>query len=263
MTNKILEIESLSIKFPDLDFIAVKDSSFSINEAEILALVGESGSGKSLTALSILGLEPQNSHVKGTIKFKGEFLLNSSGYSSASSRRYQQGIRGIKISYIPQDPLSSLNPMYTIFNQLDEAIKVCDPSIRKETSFKKCLESLTQVGIPDPQRTLNSYPYELSGGMRQRVMIAMAIINDPDLIIADEPTTALDVTVQANILEVLKSLNKTLLFITHDLGVVAEIADRSVVMQEGLIVETQDVFELFENPQEEYTKHLLEAVPKL
>jgi ABC-type dipeptide/oligopeptide/nickel transport system ATPase component len=263
MTKKLLEIDRLSIKFPELGFVAVKDSSFFINEAEILALVGESGSGKSLTALSILGLEPQNSYIKGSIKFNGQMLLDFTDFKSASSRVYKQNIRGVEISYIPQDPLSSLNPMYTIFDQLDEAIKVCNKSISKENSFEKCFKSLEQVGIPDPKRTLHSYPHELSGGMRQRVMIAMAIINDPDLIIADEPTTALDVTVQANILEVLKSLKKTLLFITHDLGVVAEIADRVVVMENGLIVEENDVYSLFKKPQEEYTKNLLEAVPKL
>lgn len=263
MAQKILEINSLSIKFSDLDFIAVKSSSFSINKGEILALVGESGSGKSLTALSILGLEPQNSHIKGSIKFKGKTLLETSDFIAAAKRTFPAKVRGIEISYIPQDPLSSLNPMYSIFNQLDEAIKVCTPQISKKDSFRKCFDSMKQVGIPDPERTLNSYPHELSGGMRQRVMIAMAIINDPDLIIADEPTTALDVTVQANIIRVLKSLNKTLLFITHDLGVVAEIADRVCVMQEGLIVEENDVFKLYESPKELYTKNLLAAVPKL
>jgi ABC-type dipeptide/oligopeptide/nickel transport system ATPase component len=261
--TKILEIENLSIKFPDLNFTAVKNSNFFINEGEILALVGESGSGKSLTALSIIGLEPQNSMIKGLIKFNNNFVLNSSEFIPAFKRNYTKNIRGVSISYIPQDPLSSLNPMYTIFNQLDEAIKVCDSKISRQESLSKCLRALEEVGIADPDRCLKSYPHELSGGMRQRVMIAMAIINNPDLIIADEPTTALDVTVQANILELLKSLKKTLLFITHDLGVVAEIADRVVVMQEGLIVEENNVFDLYANPQQEYTKHLLEAVPKL
>lgn len=261
--TKILEIENLSIKFPDLNFTAVKDSNFFINKGEILALVGESGSGKSLTALSIIGLEPKNSMIKGAIKFNNNFVLNTTEFIPAFKRKYQSDIRGVSISYIPQDPLSSLNPMYTIFNQLDEAIKVCDSNITREASWSRSLSALEEVGIADPNRCLKSYPHELSGGMRQRVMIAMAIINNPDLIIADEPTTALDVTVQANILELLKSLKKTLLFITHDLGVVAEIADRVVVMQEGLIVEENNVFDLYENPQQEYTKHLLEAVPKL
>lgn len=263
MPKKVLEIENLSLMFNDLDFTAVKESSFYIDETEILALVGESGSGKSLTALSILGLEPQNSHIKGTIKFNELELLSSSEYMSSNSRIYPRNIRGLRISYIPQDPLSSLNPMYTIFNQLDEAIKVFDPKITKDASSKKCFDALEAVGIADPLRCLKSYPHELSGGMRQRVMIAMAILNDPDLIIADEPTTALDVTVQANILELLKSLKKTLLFITHDLGVVAEIADRVIVMQDGHIVEENDIYSLFENPQEAYTKSLLEKAQLL
>ena len=263
MSQKLLEITNLSISFPDLDFTAVENSSFCINESEILALVGESGSGKSLTALSILGLEPQNSCIKGNISFAGEDLLAQKEAKLAADRIYPQNIRGNKISDIAQDPLSSLNPMYTIFNQLDEAIKVCEAQVEKEVSFQRCFDALESVGIPDPARVLKSYPHELSGGMRQRVMIAMAIINNPELIIADEPTTALDVTVQAAILDLLKSLNKTLLFITHDLGVVAEIADRVIVMQEGKLVEENDVFSLFEKPEQDYTKALLEAVPKL
>jgi peptide/nickel transport system ATP-binding protein len=261
--GKLLEITNLSIKFPELNFTAVYDSNFSIYESEILALVGESGSGKSLTALSILGLEPQNSSIKGQINLKENSLLKEEAFINSDSRTYPKSIRGNLISYIPQDPLSSLNPMYTIFNQLNEAITVCFSNLSKEERYKRSLEALANVGIPDPARALKAYPHELSGGMRQRVMIAMAIINNPDLIIADEPTTALDVTVQANILELLKSLGKTILFITHDLGVVAEIADRVLVMERGKIVEQADVFKIFEDPQEQYTKDLLAAVPRL
>ncbi len=260
MSENILEINNLSLCFPEINFHAINNSNFSIKQSSVLALVGESGSGKSLTALSLLGLEPSNAMIRGVIKFNGQYLLNNEEFIPCSTRKYPDLIRGIKISYIPQDPLSSLNPMYSIFDQLFEAVKVANVKITKEQTRLLCFELLDKVGIPDIDRVLTSYPHELSGGMRQRVMIAMAVINNPDLIIADEPTTALDVTVQANVLKLLKELKQTILFITHDLGVVAEIADEVVVMQKGNIVEQQDVFSLFESPSESYTKSLLEAV---
>ena len=262
-SSKLLEIKGLSLQFPEINLTAIKDSNFYVKEGEIFALVGESGSGKSLTALSVIGLEPNNAQIKGQIFFKDKKLLDESEYIAAKKRSFPNKIRGIEISYIPQDPLSSLNPMYTIYNQLKEAILVYKPSSSEEESYKKSFEALKSVGIPDPARALKAYPHELSGGMRQRVMIAMALINDPDLIIADEPTTALDVTVQANILELLRSLKKTMIFITHDLGVVAQLADRVCVMEKGVIVEQNDVFSLYESPQEQYTKDLLSAVPSL
>lgn len=249
----LLELKNLNIHFPESNFTAVHGSRFHIEEGEILALVGESGSGKSLTALSILGLCPATANISGEILFASENL---------NSKPYPAKVRGNKIALIPQDPLSSLNPMYTILNQLEEALKIYQ-NLNSKDSYDKCLKALEDVGIPDPARCLDAYPHELSGGMRQRVMIAMALINDPDLIIADEPTTALDVTVQAVILDLLKSLKKTILFITHDLGVVAEIADRVLVMQEGRIVERAGVYDIFEKPQESYTQELLNSIPKL
>lgn len=250
----LLEVKDLTISFPASGFTAVNHISFEIKQGEILALVGESGSGKSLTALSVLGLQPHTAKLSGSIKFKDNILLSAS---------YPQGIRGKEVGFIPQDPLSSLNPMFTISNQLYEAILVYHPHSSQTELYKKCFNYLERVGIADPERCLKSYPHEISGGMRQRVMIAMAIINEPDLLIADEATTALDVTVQAVILELLKSLNKTILFITHDLGVVAEIADRVLVMRSGQIVESGSVYDIFEKPNQEYTRELLAAVPKL
>lgn len=250
----LLQIKDLTISFPASGFVAVNQISFEIMPGEILALVGESGSGKSLTALSILGLQPHTAKLTGSIQFKDKKLLDTN---------YPNGIRGKEIAFIPQDPLSSLNPMFSIANQLYEAIQVYNPHAMQSQLYSKSFSYLERVGIPDPDRCLKSYPHEISGGMRQRVMIAMAIINDPDLLIADEATTALDVTVQAVILELLKSLGKTILFITHDFGVVAEIADRVLVMKSGQIVESGSVYDIFEKPGQEYTKELLAAVPKL
>ncbi len=250
----LLEIQNLSISFPESNFTAVKNISFEVNKGEILALVGESGSGKSLTALSILGLQPVTASISGSIKFNDHELI---------TKPYPRGIRGKEIAFIPQDPLSSLNPMFTIADQLYEAVQVYHPHISETELYNKAIDYLERVGIPDPQRCLKSFPHEISGGMRQRVMIAMAIINEPDLLIADEATTALDVTVQAVILELLKSLGKTIVFITHDFGVVAEIATRVLVMKSGQIVESGSVYDVFEKPNTEYTKELLAAVPKI
>ena len=253
-SKNLLEVHNFSLRFPANSFVAVNNISFDIYHGEILALVGESGSGKSLTALSILGLQPQDAITSGEIIFAGTKLdLN----------HYPRNLRGKRISYIPQDPLSALNPMYNIKDQLEEALTIHDHSLSKTEITDKLLNALKEVGIRDPEQCLKSYPHEISGGMRQRVMIAMAIINAPDLIIADEPTTALDVTVQAVILELLKSLNKTILFITHDLSVVAEIADRVLVMKRGQIVEANNVYEIFDNAQNAYTNKLLAAIPKL
>lgn len=251
----MLELKNLSLTFPETQFQALFDINFTIQEGEILALVGESGSGKSLTALSILGLQPTTARLSGDIILRGENIVHN-GSSSAELRKY----RGKRIAYIPQDPLSSLNPVYTIGAQLREAIEVHEAN---GFSVDRVIAALEAVGISDPLRCYAAYPHELSGGMRQRIMIAMAIINNPDLLIADEPTTALDVTVQAVILRLLKSLNKTILFISHDLGVVAEIADRVIVLQRGCIVESASVFDVFEKPESEYTKELLAAIPRI
>ncbi len=274
----MLEIKNLSLIFPETAFQALFNLSFNINEGEILALVGESGSGKSLTALSILGLQPVTARLDGSIMLGEDFLLKAVQDRPFSSKVNPliHKFRGKRIAFIPQDPLSSLNPVYTIGDQIIEAIVVHHPDFaeRKFASLfltqndkqrlkQKVIDGLNAVGIADPERTYSAYPHELSGGMRQRGMIAMAIVNEPDLLIADEPTTALDVTVQALILKLLKSLNKTILFITHDLGVVAEIADRVIVMQSGRIVEEKSVFDIFEKAESAYTKELLAAIPRI
>ncbi len=250
----MLKIANFSLEFPDTGFKAIDNISFEIEQGEILALVGESGSGKTLTALSTMGLEPSNSQSQGAIFFKDQDLRQGN---------YPVDLRGKDIALIPQDPLSSLNPMYSIYDQLAEAVLVHNKGFSKNALKEKLTEDLVKVGIPDPARVLKAYPHEISGGMRQRVMIAMAMVNDPDLLIADEPTTALDVTVQALILELLKSLGKTILFITHDLAVVAEIADRVVVMKQGQILEQASVYDIFEKPCSDYTKELIALMPSL
>lgn len=247
----MLEVKNLKLSFPNKE--AIKGINFEIQEGEILALVGESGSGKTLTALSIMGLQP------ATAKTEGKILLKDKSIQDYG----MHNLRGKKIALIPQDPLGALNPVYTAGQQVVEAIAVHTKDLSNKEMKAKAIEYFTKVGIPAPERCFDSYPHELSGGMRQRVMIAMAIINDPDLLIADEPTTALDVTVQAVILKLLKKLGKTILFITHDLGVVAEIADRVIVMKEGQIIESSDIFDIFESPKEEYTKNLLAAIPSI
>lgn len=257
----IISIKNLELSFPPSQgnnghsgerIQAIKGVSLDIEEGEILALVGESGSGKTLTALSTLQLQPSSAQIdNGEILFKGKVI----------SPQEIRSIRGKHIGLIPQDPLSSLNPVYTIGNQLVEAIAVHNPEMSEEQMKDRAIDFLAKVGIPSPKSRFDAYPHEMSGGMRQRVMIAMAIINDPELIIADEPTTALDVTVQAGILKLLKELNKTILFITHDLAVVAEIADRVLVMKEGKIIEEAKVKDIFKSPREQYTKDLLAAIP--
>jgi len=253
MSENILEIKNLEIYFPQNDFLAVKGISFEIREGEILALVGESGSGKSLTASSIIGLAPETAEIRGSISYRGENLYPE----------YPLGLRGKKIALIPQDTLSSLNPVFKVGEQVYEALDIWDKKLSKAEKKAKVLETFSKTGIADPERCYNAYPHEISGGMRQRAMIAMAIINEPDILIADEATTALDVTVQALIIDLLKQLKKTILFITHDLGVVAEIADRVVVMRHGELVEINDVYSLFSSAQADYTKELLAAMPRI
>ncbi|WP_062204360.1 ABC transporter ATP-binding protein [Aureimonas sp. AU12] len=240
--------------------LAVKGISFEIHKGETVALVGESGSGKSVSALSILKLlpYPSASHPGGAVMFGGEDLI-------AVSNERLRGVRGNKISMIFQEPMSSLNPLHTIERQIGEVMKI-HRGLRERETRARTLELLHQVGIRDPEKRLSAYPHQLSGGQRQRVMIAMALANEPDLLIADEPTTALDVTVQAQILELLKALQTErhmgMLFITHDLGIVRRIADRVCVMYRGEIVETGPTADIFANPQHDYTKHLLAAEPK-
>jgi microcin C transport system ATP-binding protein len=260
--EKLLEVKDLSVSFRQgqRETVAVDRVSFDIKKGETIALVGESGSGKSVTALSVLKLLPYPAarHPSGAIRFKGRDLL---GLSEDEIRH----VRGNDITIIFQEPMTSLNPLHTIEKQIGE-ILLLHQGLVGEAARKRTVELLTQVGIPDPETRLASYPHQLSGGQRQRVMIAMALANEPDLLIADEPTTALDVTVQAQILSLLKELQTRLgmamLFITHDLGIVRKLADTVCVMKEGKIVETGPVERVFTAPEHPYTRALLAAEPK-
>ncbi|TAA57532.1 ABC transporter ATP-binding protein [Shinella sp. JR1-6] len=258
----LLSVRDLSVAFHQggNTSLAVDRVSFDIRRGEVVALVGESGSGKSVTANSILKLlpYPAASHPSGEIHFNGKNLLKA---DDAALRT----VRGNDITMIFQEPMTSLNPLHSIERQIGEILKL-HQEIEGPAARAKTLELLNQVGIREPEKRLAAYPHELSGGQRQRVMIAMALANRPELLIADEPTTALDVTVQAQILELLKSLKvehgMSMLFITHDLGIVRKFADRVCVMTKGRIVETGPVEEIFSNPQHAYTRHLLAAEPK-
>ncbi|KQV44624.1 MULTISPECIES: ABC transporter ATP-binding protein [unclassified Rhizobium] len=262
MTEPILSVRDLSVAFHQggNTSLAVDRVSFDIRRGEVVALVGESGSGKSVSANSILKLlpYPAASHPSGEILFNGKDLLKA---SDAELRH----VRGNDITMIFQEPMTSLNPLHSIERQIAEILDL-HQGITGAAARTRVLELLNQVGIREPEKRLSAYPHELSGGQRQRVMIAMALANRPELLIADEPTTALDVTVQAQILALLKTLKDehgmSMLFITHDLGIVRKIADRVCVMTKGKIVETGPTAEIFSNPQHAYTKHLLAAEPK-
>jgi len=258
----LLEVTDLKTQFPTRAGLvrAVDGVSFTIGEGELLGLVGESGCGKSITALSIMRLiYPPGKIVEGSIRFKGEDL------TKASDERLRE-IRGNDIAMIFQDPMTSLNPVYRVGEQIAEALRL-HRKLDKKAAWDAAIEAMREVAIPSPERRVNDYPHQLSGGMRQRVMIAMALACDPELLIADEPTTALDVTIQAQILELLDELRRSrklaVLLITHDLGVVAEVADRVCVMYTGKVVEESGVDELFADPKHPYTKGLLRSVPKL
>jgi len=258
----LLEVDDLSVAFRQggRAQLAVDRISFSIRKGETLALVGESGSGKSVTALSVLKLLPYPTaqHPSGTIRFKGRDLLRL-------GERELRRVRGNDITIIFQEPMTSLNPLHTIEKQIGE-ILLLHAGLAGAAARARTIELLTQVGIPEPATRLTSYPHQLSGGQRQRVMIAMALANEPDLLIADEPTTALDVTVQAQILTLLKEIQKRLgmamLFITHDLGIVRKLADRVCVMKEGKIVEEGLIERVFGAPEHPYTKALIRAEPR-
>ena len=260
--TSLLEVSNLQTHFPTRAGLvrAVNDVSFSVGEGELLGLVGESGCGKSITALSVMKLiYPPGKIAAGSIKFKGDEL------TTATEDRMRQ-IRGNDIAMIFQDPMTSLNPVYTVGEQIAEALRL-HRKLDKKAAWNAAIDAMREVSIPSPERRAGDYPHQLSGGMRQRVMIAMALACDPELLIADEPTTALDVTIQAQILELLDDLRKTrklaVLLITHDLGVVAETADRVCVMYTGKIVEESGVGEIFESPKHPYTRGLLNSVPKL
>ncbi len=261
-TDPLLKVENLSVAFRQdgRDTLVADRVSFEISKGETVALVGESGSGKSVSALSILKLlpYPAASHPSGRVLFKGRDLL-------ALAENDIRAVRGNEISMVFQEPMSSLNPLHTIERQIAEMLSV-HRGFSNTAARKRVIELLAEVGIPDPASRLNAYPHQLSGGQRQRVMIALALANEPDLFIADEPTTALDVTVQAQILKLLKDLqrrlNMAMLFITHDLGIVKKVAERVCVMRAGKIVEQGPVAELFAHPRHEYTKALIAAEPK-
>ncbi|MBY3085380.1 ABC transporter ATP-binding protein [Rhizobium laguerreae] len=262
MTEPLLSVRDLSVAFHQggETSLAVDHISFDIAKGEVVALVGESGSGKSVSANSILRLlpYPSASHPSGEILFKGKDLLKA-------SERALREVRGNDITMIFQEPMTSLNPLHTIEKQIAEILAL-HQGLTGQPARERVLELLNQVGIREPEKRLKAYPHELSGGQRQRVMIAMALANRPELLIADEPTTALDVTVQAQILELLRQLKAvhgmSLLFITHDLGIVRKFADRVCVMTKGKIVETGTVEEVFSNPKHDYTRHLLASEPR-
>ena len=260
MSAPLLEVEDLSVRF-DTDegtVHAVDRMSLTLKPRQVLGIVGESGCGKSVTALSILGLLPKTATVTGSVRFEGDELLGASG-----SRLRK--IRGRQISFVFQEPMTSLNPVLRIGHQIEEVVRE-HMDVSRSAAKARVVELLDLVHIPDPARRVEEYPHQLSGGMRQRVMIAMALACDPKILIADEPTTALDVTIQAGILDLLRELRDRLgtaiVLITHNLGVVADLADRVVVMYAGRKAEEAPVGELFAHPQHPYTIGLLGAVPR-
>ena len=260
----VLQIENLKTSFmtSNGEVQAVRGVSFSVEKGEILGIVGESGSGKSVTSMSVLRLLADTAVIKegSSIRFQGQEL-------TTLTRKQMRALRGEKISMIFQDPMSSLNPLIPVGKQVEEMMKEHHPELGKAELKKAALELFEKVRIPEPERRYSCYPHEFSGGLRQRVMIAMALANKPDLLIADEPTTALDVTIQDQILRRLRELEKeygtSIIFITHDLGVVAELCDRVVVMYGGLVMEEALIDDLFDHPAHPYTMGLLASMPDL
>ena len=260
MSEELLRLENLSIDYKVKEgyLSAVKDVNFSINKGEIFAVVGESGCGKSTVAHSIMNLLPGgNETITGKVIFKGRDLREA-------TEKEMEKIRGKEIGMIFQNPLDSLNPVYTVGSQVAEAIEL--DKVDKQEAWNRVVELFKDVKMPDAEERAKSFPHELSGGMRQRVMIAMMISRNPELLIADEPTTALDVTIEAQILAIIKSLkeqfNTAVMLITHNFGLVAEVADKIGVMYAGEMVETGDVFEIFKNPVHPYTRLLMAALPR-
>lgn len=260
--NHLLQVENLKVEFRTAKgpVTAVRSISFHVDKGETLCIVGESGCGKSITSLSIMGLLPQNGNiVEGSIKLENDELVRLTD-------EQMQSYRGNKISMVFQEPMTALNPVFTIGYQLQEPLLIHKKFSKKEAK-QASIELLKKVGIPNPEEKINQYPHQLSGGMRQRVMIAIALACEPLLLIADEPTTALDVTIQAQILDLIEELKEQMgmgvIFVTHDMGVVAEIADRVMVMYAGEVVEMSDAQTLFANPKHPYTQGLLAAVPDI
>jgi oligopeptide transport system ATP-binding protein len=259
----VLELQNLVVRFHTIEGVvnAVNGASYHVDPGKTLGIVGESGCGKSVSVLSIMGLipDPPGKIADGKILFKGEDLLTL-------QERRMETIRGARIGMVFQDPMTSLNPVLTIGKQISEAMEL-HLDLTQAESHRRSFELLSLLGIPNPEERFNDYPHQFSGGMRQRVMIAMAISCSPDILIADEPTTALDVTIQAQILELTKRLQDeigmAIIWITHDLAVIAELADRVVVMYAGYVVEEADVFNLYQNPRHPYTLALLNSLPSV
>lgn len=262
MSEQLLKIRDLETSFftKEGEVKAVRKVNFSLNEGEIIGIVGESGSGKSVTSMSIMRLIKEPGKIKsGDIIFKGKNLLEK-------SNKEIMNIRGNDIAMIFQDPMTSLNPVYTIGEQMIDVLKK-HKKLNKKLARKKSIEMLSLVGIPSPEKRIDCYSHEFSGGMRQRAMIAMALSCEPDLLIADEPTTALDVTIQAQILDLMRNLNRktntSIILITHDLGIVAELCSKVIVMYGGMIMEEGSTRDIFYNPKHPYTKSLLKSIPRL
>jgi oligopeptide/dipeptide ABC transporter ATP-binding protein len=258
----LLELKNLTVEFPSPagPVAAVREISLSLAAGETLALVGESGSGKSVTSLAIMGLLPPQARLSGSVMFQGRDL------STARATELQQ-LRGAQMAMIFQEPMTALNPVMRVGDQVAEAVSAHHPEVSKAEAREQAIKALREVAIPSPERRSRDYPHQLSGGQRQRVMIAMAIVNRPALLIADEPTTALDVTVQAQILELLADLRRRLglamLFVSHDLAVVGRVSDRISVMYAGRIVESGPARDIFEHPAHPYTRGLLASIPTL
>ena len=261
----LLDVRHLTVQFAEASMIAVRDLSLSIAPGEALGLVGESGSGKSVTSLALMGLLPPQARTSGSI------VLTLSGRPSIDlltvSREELRSLRGLGMAMIFQEPMTALNPVMRVGDQVAEAVLAHNADLSKREAGQRAIQALREVALPEPERSARDYPHQLSGGMRQRVMIAMAIVNRPQLLVADEPTTALDVTIQAQILELLQDLrakfNLAMLFISHDLAVVSKIADRVAVMYAGSLVEVAARSDIFRVPAHPYTQGLLRAVPTL
>jgi len=258
----VLEVDNLQVRFPTDDGVvhAVRGVSYSLRPGEVLGIVGESGSGKSVTSLAVMGLLPRTARITGSVRFRGRELVGLND-------REMSAVRGHGISMVFQDPMTSLNPVYKIGVQLAEALQAHQKGLSDRDAQKRSVELLDMVGIPNAAARVGQYPHEFSGGMRQRVVIAIAMANAPDVIIADEPTTALDVTVQAQVLETLRTAqaetHASMVLITHDLGVVAGLADRVLVMYAGKPVETGDVDDIYYRPRMPYTVGLLGSLPRV
>ncbi|MDG6108385.1 ABC transporter ATP-binding protein [Dactylosporangium aurantiacum] len=260
-TDTVLEVDNLSVSFPTEDGLvkAVRGVSYTLRRGETLGIVGESGSGKSVTSLALMGLLPSSAKITGSARFRGEELLGKND-------REMSKIRGKNLAMIFQDPLTSLNPVYSVGKQIAEAVLV-HHDVSKRAAWERAVDLLKVVGIPFPEQRVNNYPHEMSGGMRQRVVIAIAMANNPEVMIADEPTTALDVTVQAQVLEALEAarteIGAALVLITHDLGVIAGHADRVCVMYAGKLVESGTVDDIFYRPRMPYALGLLGSLPRV